>query len=177
MKTDNLLKYLTGLITVIALRIIPHPPNIEALTSTIMPFGKRWGMLAGMLFGAIAVLSFDLITATLGPWTIMTLSMYTLMGAASGFFLKNRENKIKDYVVFAVIATIVYDAVTGIGTGVLFFNQPFIATAIAQVPFTLMHLGGNIVFAFVISPLLYNWVLDNPTLETQNVLARCKNIV
>lgn len=173
----NLLKYIIALLTVTILRLIPHPPNVEGITATIMPFGKRFGILAGMLFGALAILSFDLITGTLGPWTIMTLSMYTLIGAASGLFLKKSDNKISNYVIFAVIATILYDAVTGIGAGVLFFNQGVIATTIAQIPFTLMHLGGNIVFAAVISPLLYRWVLDNPDLDTQNVLTACKNLV
>ena len=40
---QNFIKYLIGLFTVIALRLIPHPPNVEPIMSTMMPFSKRWG--------------------------------------------------------------------------------------------------------------------------------------
>ncbi|MDD5086882.1 MAG: hypothetical protein PHV16_03955 [Candidatus Nanoarchaeia archaeon] len=174
-KPKNLIKYIIGLFTVIVLRIVPHPPNVEPIMSTMMPFAKRWGKLAGMVFTLLAILSFDLITGTLGVWSIMTAGTYALLGIAAGVYFKKKQSNIKNYVKFSVIGTLVYDAITGIGTGVLFFNQSFMITLIGQIPFTLYHLGGNIVLAAIVSPLLYTWVLDNPQMETQPVINKVKS--
>ena len=74
------------------------------------------------------------------------------------------------YVGFSIVGTIIYDLITGIGIGTVFFHQSFITTLIGQIPFTLYHLGGNIVLSCVVSPLLYKWVVINPKLETKQVL-------
>jgi len=175
-KPKNFIKYLIGLITVISLRLVPHPPNVEPIMATMMPFAKRWGKLAGLFFTLLAILSFDLITGTLGVWSIMTAGTYALLGIAAGFYFKNRESNIKNYVKFSVIGTLIYDAITGIGTGMLFFKQSFMLTLMGQIPFTLYHLAGNIAFAAIVSPLLYKWVLDNPQLETQPVIDKLKSV-
>lgn len=175
-KSKNIFKYLIGLFTVIVLRLIPHPPNVEPIMSTVMPFAKKWGWFAGLLFSALSIVCFDLITGTLGVWSIMTISAYALIGIAAGLFFKKRESSIKNYLIFSIPATIAYDFVTGIGAGMLFFNQPFIPTLLGQIPFTLYHLAGNIVLGIVVSPLLYKWVLDNKKLETSRVYSRVKSI-
>jgi uncharacterized membrane protein len=171
MKTpQNTGKYFIGLFTVIAFRLIPHPPNIEPIMSTMMPFSKKWGWVSGMAFSLLAILSFDILTGTLGIWSLVTASTYALLGIFAGLYLKNKENKIRYYVQFSIIATIVYDAITGIGIGMLFFNQTFLATFMGQIPFTLYHLSGNIILSIVVSPLLYKWVIVNPKLETQQII-------
>jgi hypothetical protein len=176
-KPKNIIKYIIGLAAVIGLRLIPHPPNVEPIMSTMMPFAKRWGWAAGFLFSLVAILSFDLITGTLGLWSIVTISTYSLLGAAAGLYFKNKKNKVRYYVGFSVIGTLVYDAITGIGTGMLFFNQTFMATFLGQIPFTLYHLAGNIALAFIVSPFLYKWVLENPKLEFQPVVDKVKAAV
>ncbi len=175
-KPKNLIKYAIGLLTVIFLRLVPHPPNVEPIMATMMPFAKRWGKLAGLFFTLIAILSFDLITGTLGVWSIMTAGTYALLGIAAGFYFKNKENKIKYYIGFSVVGTLIYDAITGIGTGMLFFKQSFMLTLMGQIPFTLYHLAGNIALAAIVSPLLYKWVLENKQLETQTVIDKVKSV-
>ena len=173
MKTpQNTIKYFIGLLVVIALRLIPHPPNVEPIMSTMMPFSKKWGWLSGMVFSFLAILSFDILTGTLGVWSLVTASTYALLGIFAGIYLKNKENKIRYYVGFSIVATIIYDAITGIGIGMLFFNQSFIITFTGQIPFTIYHLMGNIVLSSIVSPVLYKWVIANPKLETQQVLNR-----
>lgn len=174
-KSKSIFKYLIGLFTVIGLRLLPHPPNVEPIMSTMMPFAKKWGVLGGMLFTIIAMLSFDLITSTLGVWSIMTITSYAVLGALAGLFFKKRESSIMNYVMFSIMGTILYDAITGIGTGMLFFNQTFIETFLGQIPFTLYHLAGNIVLSAIISPVLYKWVLNNPKIETQYILNKVKS--
>ena len=167
---QNIIKYFIGLLVVIVFRLLPHPPNVEPIMSTMMPFSKKWGWLSGMVFGLLAILSFDILSGTLGVWSLVTASTYALIGAVAGLYFKNKENKIRHYVGFTIVATVVYDAITGIGIGMLFFDQTFMTTLLGQIPFTLYHLAGNIVLAGVLSPLLYTWVITNPKLETGYVL-------
>ena len=77
--------------------------------------------------------------------------------------------KRKNYVLFAVIGTLFYDAVTGLTIGPLLWGQPFMVALIGQIPFTLLHLAGNITFAVVLSPLLYTWVVENKQLTFSKV--------
>jgi hypothetical protein len=173
MKTpQNTVKYFIGLLTVIVLRLLPHPPNVEPIMSTMMPFSKKWGWLSGMVFCLIAILGFDILTGTLGIWSVATAGTYALLGILAGLYLKNKENKIIYYIGFSVVGTIIYDAITGIGVGMVFYDQTFMTTFVGQIPFTLYHLAGNVVLSSVVSPLLYRWVVTNPELETQQVLSK-----
>lgn len=169
---QNLLKYLIGLLMVITFRLVPHPPNVEPIMATMMPFSKKWGWASGMLFALLAIISFDLITGTFGSWTLITAGTYAALGVAAGLFLKNRESNLRHYVIFAVAGTLVYDAITGIGMGVFMFHMPLMTTLTGQIPFTIYHLTGNIVLASVVSPLLYKWVIANPKLETAYINQR-----
>lgn len=171
-KTKNLIKYLIGILTVVTMRFIPHPPNVEPIMSTMMPFSKKWGWLSGAFFCLFSVLLFDIISGTLGVWSLMTAGTYGLIGTSSGLYFKNRESRIKNYVKFSVLATLFYDAVTGIGTGMLFFNQSFSTTFLGQIPFTIYHLAGNILLAIIVSPALYKWVVNNPNFETEKIIER-----
>lgn len=181
-KPKNAVKYLIGLLVVIFLRIVPHPPNVEPITATIMPFGKKFGWLAGALFGAASIIIFDLIHPTpgyprIGVWTWVTAGMFALIGVASWLYLKNKQNKIRYYVGFSVIATIVYDFITGPIMSTFIWNMGFMESLIGQIPFTLNHLIGNIVLAIFVSPLLYQWVIDNPKLETQPLIDKIKSVL
>jgi hypothetical protein len=73
---------------------------------------------------------------------------------------------------FSIVATVIYDAITGVGMGMLLFNQQFMPTVTGQIPFTLYHLGGNVVLSAIVSPILYKWVISNPRLETQQLVDR-----
>lgn len=166
----NTFKYALGLLLVVGLRLLPHPPNVEPITATLMPYAKRWGSLTGALFGAASVVLYDVITGTLGPWSLLTITGYMLLGLFAGWYF-NREslkhkNSVLTYVGFAVIGTLFYDALTGLTVGPLMFNQPFWEALTGQIPFTLYHLSGNIVLAAVVSPLVYRFVVKNESLET-----------
>jgi len=129
-----------------------------------------------LLFGFVGVISYDLITRTLGIWSIFTVGSYALLGLLAGIYFKKR-NKIRHYVGFSIFGTLVFDAITGFGTGMIAFKQPFMMTLMGQIPFTIYHLMGNVLLAGVVSPLLYKWVVDNKELEVQPVLNRCKTLV
>jgi uncharacterized membrane protein YuzA (DUF378 family) len=174
-------KYIIGIVIVVLLRLLPHPPNVEPITATLMPFAKKWGMLAGLAFGALTVLSFDVITGTIGPWSLFTAGAYALFGLAAGWYFspacakddatdRRAGSSRAQYVILAVIGTLFYDAITGLTLGPLFFGQPFMVALVGQIPFTLYHLAGNVVLAAFLSPLIERWVVQNPKLETGSIL-------
>ena len=169
------IKYILGFLFCLLIRLIPfRTPNAEPIMTTIMPFGKKWGWIAGALFGALSIVLFDLIVKVpgfprMGIWTLITASTYGLIGALAGIYLKNRS-KIRHYAVFALVSTLIYDFITGPIMSSFLFKMPFSVALIGQIPFTLIHVGVNIVGAIIISPLLYRWVINNPLLDTNNLL-------
>ena len=60
---------------------------------------------------------------------------------------------------FAAVGVIAYDAVTAAAFG-LQFGQSLWATALAQIPFTAMHLVGGVGFAFIASPFLSRYFVE-----------------
>ncbi|MBP9668663.1 MAG: hypothetical protein KBE09_00030 [Candidatus Pacebacteria bacterium] len=162
------LKYVIGILVVIGLRLLPHPPNIEPITATLMPFGKHFGVLGGAIFGLATVLLYDMFTGTLGAWSLLTMGGYVLLGVASGVYFKKDRGRF-GYLWFAIVGTIAYDLLTGLTVGPLVFGQPFMEALVGQLPFTLYHLAGNILLALAFSPLIEKWVVMNPSLTFKPV--------
>ena len=174
----NWIKYAIGLVACFAIRLIPfRPPNIEPVMTANMPFSKRFGYFGGFIFGFLSILLFDVFTGKLGMWTWITAVAYGLVGIGAAWFFKNRKSSSKNYAVYAVIGTLFYDAATGLTTGPLLFSQPFIEALTGQIPFTLMHLAGNLAFSITLSPLLYKWVVENQNLETDAVVLKIKSVL
>ncbi len=166
MDRKNWIKFVIGWMVVFAIRLIPfRPPNVEPVLATQMPFAKRYGWKSGFLFGFLSIFLFDLVTSGIGSWTWITAIAYGLLGPFSYALLKNRRNNSLVYATVGAIGTLLYDAVTGLSVGPLFFGQPFMEALVGQVPFTLMHLAGTVVLSAIVSPLLYRWVLENDRLE------------
>ncbi len=150
-------------------RFLPfRPPNVELILASAMPIAKVYGKTAGFLFGALSILVFDLLTGTLGPWSLVTAPAYGVLGLIAGWFLRNRSGR-RHYVYFAIVGTLFYDAITGLTIGPLFFGQPFLLALYGQIPFTLMHLLGNTSFAFLLSPLIERSLVA----ESQSRLGAC----
>ncbi len=159
-------KFVVGWIVVFLIRLLPfRPPNVEGVLAVTMPFAKRFGPIGGFLFGFLSIAIFDTAVGKVGLWTFITAGTYGALGIGAHFFFRNRESRAGNYIVFAVGATIFYDAVTGLGIGPVFYGQPFMEALIGQIPFTLWHLAGNVGFAAVVSPALYRWVAANPSFE------------
>jgi len=157
------LKFVIGWVLCLGFRFLPtpiRPPNFETVMAVQMPFAKNFGPLAGAAFGAMSMFFFDAATGMLGWWTLITAVSYGLVGAVAPFALKKM-----DYVSFAIVATIAYDAMTGLTMGPLLFGQPVTEALIGQIPFTVMHLLGNILFAMALSPVVEYWVARNKKLE------------
>lgn len=167
----NWFKYVVGFVICVLVRLIPfRPPNIEPILSTQMPFSKAYGAIAGFLFAFMNIVLFDLITGKLGIWTLLTAGTYGILGIWSAYFFKKRAMKRLNYVYFAIIGTIFFDAITGLAIGPLFYGQPFMQALVGQIPFTGLHLLGNISFAIILSPAIYHFVINNKKLETSYLI-------
>jgi uncharacterized membrane protein len=166
----NYFKYALVFVFCLLLRLIPfRAPNIEPILAAQMPFSRVYGNIAGFSFGFFSIVVYDLLTSTLGMWTLITATTYGLLGLWAVIYFnvkKNKKNNSLDYVKFAIMSTLLFDAVTGLSVGPLFFHQSFITAAFGQIPFTILHLTGNIAFAFILSPAIYNFAVKKKKLET-----------
>jgi uncharacterized membrane protein YuzA (DUF378 family) len=118
-----------------------------------MPVSKKFSIFYSFFFGFSSIILFDLITKTLGLWTLFTSVTYGIIGVGSYFYF-NSNIKNKNYVKYTIIATILYDALTGLTVGPLFFGQSFAASFFGQIPFTIYHLLSNVTFAMILSPVI-----------------------
>lgn len=162
----NWLKFLLGWATCFVFRLLPHRiPNVEPILATVMPFSERMGVWAGMVFAGASIVFYDILLGMVGLWTWVTAAAYMLVSAIGTLFLRRNKGGVLGYMAFAVIGTLVYDGITGLAIGPLFYGQPFMEALVGQIPFTINHVLGNLVFAAVLSPILYRWVADNRVLE------------
>lgn len=154
----NWVKYTISFLTVLFFRLLPfRAPNIEPIMATIMPIGKTYGKFMAFIFGFLSIVLFDAVTSGFGIWTLITAISYGFLGLGASYFFENRSGW-KNYAIYAVFATIFYDAVTGLTIGPLFFHQSFVVSLIGQIPFTVLHLLGNVSFAIVLSPVIEKWM-------------------
>jgi uncharacterized membrane protein YuzA (DUF378 family) len=162
MKTDgkNYFKFFITLILCLLVRLVPfRAPNVEPIMAVLMPIGRAYGAFMGFSFAVLSILIYDFATHTIGMQTIFTVLAYGLIGLASAYYFTNRKGNTMDYVRFAIYGTLFFDALTGLTVGPIFFHQSFIGSLIGQIPFTVLHLLGNVVFAFVLSPGIYNFLI------------------
>lgn len=161
-------KYIVIFLSAFAVRLIPfRAPNVEPIMTAIMPFGKTYNKISAFMFGFLSIVLFDAATSGFGVWTIITAIAYGLLGIGASYYFKNRTGW-KNYAMYAFIGTIIYDAVTGLTIGPLFFHQSFITSLVGQIPFTAMHLLGNISFAIVLSPVIEKWIVT----ERESVIVK-----
>ncbi len=153
------LKYILTFAAVFAFRLLPfRAPNVEPILSAVMPLSKRFGALAGTLFGVLSIVLYDAVTSGWGSWTWVTALAYGVLGAASYFYFRNRSASRGNFVGFSVVGVLFYDAFTGLTIGPLFNGQSFATALAGQIPFTVLHLLGAVVFAALVSPVLYRWL-------------------
>lgn len=165
------LKFIIGWATVFAFRLIPFRiPNVEPMLATVMPFSKRFGPIGSFLFGFLGIALYDAVTSGWGIWTLVTALAYGSLGLGAHFFFKNRNASVKNFLKFGIVGTIAYDAVTGLTIGPIFMNQSFMLALTGQIPFTILHLAGTIVFSVFLSPAIYKWVIQSETLEIPAII-------
>lgn len=162
----NLIKIILGWLLTFALRLIPfRPPNIEPILAIQMPFAKKFGFIVGFFFAFFSIVLFDLITGRVGLWTWITAITYGLLALFAHWYFKNRRSTSLNYAMHAIFATLIYDAITGLAIGPIFFGQSFVSALTGQAMFTLYHLIGNVSLAFFFSHVVYRSLVTNPKIS------------
>lgn len=156
----NYFKFFATLILCLFVRLIPfRAPNVEPILAATMPVGRVYGALSGFSFAFLSILLYDLLTHTVGMQTFFTAGAYGLVGLASAYYFQKQKGKTMDYVRFAIVGTLFFDAVTGLTVGPIFFHQSFIGSLVGQIPFTALHLLGNVTLAAILSPGIYHFLI------------------
>ena len=140
-------------------RLIPlRAPNVEPIMASIMPLGRKYGALLSFLFGFLSIVVYDLLTH-FGTWTWVAGFTYGFIGMASSLYFKKFKTSIFQFAIFAFFATIIFDLITGVLFAPM-FGQNILNALIMQIPFTALHLAGNIGFAITLSPLINKWLVS-----------------
>jgi len=157
---NKTVKYTIAFLSVLIIRLIPfRAPNLEPMMALIMPISKKYGILMSFFFGFLSIVIYDSMTSGWGIWTLITGFSYGLVGIGATLYFKKRSGR-RNYVIYAIVATILYDAITGLTIGPLFFNQTFAISLAGQIPFTIIHLLSNVSFAIVLSPVIEKWLVE-----------------
>lgn len=144
--------------------------NVSPLMATELTGSKAYGPIVGGLYGALSMFLLDLFMGKVGTWTILTSLTYGFVGFAGAYFLKNRLANSRNFILASIVGTLFFDLVTGVIAGPLMFGGSFAVAAIGQIPFTLRHLTGNIIFAGLLAPWFYRSIMENPKLVLSKVL-------
>ena len=140
-------------------RLLPlRAPNVEPIMASLMPLGRKYGAIMGFLFGFLSIFLYDAITH-FGSWTWIAGITYGLLGAVSALYFTKAKTSIFNFALFAFFATIFYDLITGVLFAPI-FGQTILTALVLQIPFTLLHLVGNIGFAVTLSPILNKWMIS-----------------
>lgn len=165
----NYFKFSVALVVCLLIRLIPfRAPNIEPIMATVMPFSKAYGAWIGFFFAVLSILSYDLITGTIGIQTFFTALSYGIVGLWATYYFQKKEASAWNYARFAIMGTLFFDAFTGLTVGPLFLHQSFMGALVGQVPFTALHLLGNTAFALILSPAIYSLLVKKK--EKQKVV-------
>lgn len=165
---DTRLKIITTWVGVFAFRFLLLPfraPNVEPLLAAVMPLSRVMGGFSSFLFAALSIAAYDAVTSGLGIWTLVTAGAYGALALAAHAYFHARVGTRAQFVGFGIVGTLAYDALTGLTVGPLAFGQPFMGAVLGQIPFTLLHLAGTVLFALVLSPLLVRWLAASPVPE------------
>ena len=134
--------------------------SFQPMSFIVMITGYTWGKRSGFLVGAVGAFISNLYLGQ-GPWTSWQMLGWGLCGILAGF-LGERQNSLR-YIYFIALAGfcgIFYGLIINVWHW-LAFTYPlntatFIAVFTSSLPFDIMHLTGNILFAIILAKPFYN---------------------
>jgi len=170
MDKNNRFKLALSVLIANAIRLLRVIPNNDPIMSMALPFSRRGSALTSFVFPLITMVSFDLVTGLVGPWTLVTGLTYGLIGLSFHYYLKDKDKVgIKRYLGCGALGVLAFDFVTGVLATPLLFGMTFEAAFMGQIPFTLMHLLTTSCFILIVTPLLDKQVLLNERLNDNRV--------
>jgi hypothetical protein len=137
-------------------------PSVEPIIPLAIAAGLIFGAKEGFTLGGSAyIVSNFFVWGLQGPWTIFQALGAALPGGFAGVYGKLKEVKSRDLVFLTVVGTIFFEvmmnvsgALMGIGLLGAFSLLALPLYFVTSLPFSLVHIGSNAVFAKAFSPLL-----------------------
>lgn len=136
----------------VGLKAAGAPPNVEMLMPFVLAAGLVGGPVYGFTVGLAVRATYDVYQGWMGPWTLLTAPSYAVVGLLVGL----AGNRWKSWnrtrmMMLAGVVTLVYDILTMLLFGIP-FGIPFWALVAGQIPFSISHVIGNMLFCFLFAP-------------------------
>lgn len=176
--TIGIVKFLIGMFFANLIRLFKFIPNNDPIMAITLPFSKQKKLHQSVLFPLLTMISFDIITNSLGVWTIVTSLTYALLGLFFYFyFSKLKKESIFSYLKAGSIGVIIFDFITGVLAMPFMFGMTFEQAFIGQIPFTIMHLITVGFYVIIVTPLIDKHVVKNSNLNDNLLLEKIKAFV
>ncbi len=129
-------------------------PNIKPCTFLIIVVGLVFGSLAGAMVGSLTAAVSNMFFGQ-GPWTPWEMMAWAMVGLVAGYVGKRYpEAGVKEIILLGVILGMAYNTLMDLSSWIVFYRcdpDLLIPTMIAGLPFGLLHIIGNVVFAIVLA--------------------------
>jgi hypothetical protein len=131
-----------GLVVASLLRLAHFFPNNDPIMAVVLPYARRRRQWMAIGFPVVAMVFFDLLSAKIGVWTVVTAATYGLLGwLFSMFYARDKARRglraLLTYVGLGAAGVLIFDFVTGPIMSSLLFGMTFQQALVGQIPFTL----------------------------------------
>jgi energy-coupling factor transport system substrate-specific component len=128
-------------------------PNIKPCTFLIIVVGLVFGSLAGAMVGSMTAAVSNMFFGQ-GPWTPWEMMAWAMVGLVAGYVGKRYpEAGVKEIILLGIILGMAYNVLMDFSSWIVFYRcdpDLLIPTMIAGLPFGLLHIIGNVVFAIIL---------------------------
>ncbi len=128
-------------------------PNIKPCTFLIIVIGLVFGSLAGAMVGSMTAAVSNMFFGQ-GPWTPWEMVAWSMVGIVAGYIGKRYPNfGVRDIILLGVILGMAYTELMDFSSWIVFYRADpslFVPTFVAGLPFGLLHIIGNVIFAAVL---------------------------
>lgn len=128
-------------------------PNIKPCTFLIICVGLVFGSLAGAMVGSLTAAVSNMFFGQ-GPWTPWEMMAWAMVGLVAGYVGKHYpEAGVKEVILLGIILGMAYNTLMDFSSWIVFYRcdpDLLIPTLIAGLPFGLLHIIGNTIFAIVL---------------------------
>ncbi len=151
-KNFSLKEFLFGFVFSFIVRFLRVFPNNDPIMGCMLPQARKNAFQAAA-FAFLAMLVFDFFTSGIGIWTYVTATTYALLALFFSFYFSKKKVHYSTYASASIVGVLIFDIITGPLMSSFLFNQSFLFTTLAQIPFTLSHLVSGVSYTLVLAPV------------------------
>ncbi len=125
-------------------------PNVQPCTFLIIAIGLVFGSLAGAMVGSLTAALSNIFLGQ-GPWTAWQMVAWGATGMIAGYIGKKFPGySVKDLIILGILLGEMFQLIMDFSSWVTFYGAKpdlFIPTFVMGIPFAIMHIVGNVIFA------------------------------